>query len=84
MKRAHYLRGGWRLSRSEATDPTDAVGTPRVTWVRVRFRVSFSSRPQVLDMRVILEAYSKLPVKMMKQVCDLRQRAEGSTATEGI
>ncbi len=30
------------------------------------------------------EAYSKLPIKMIKQVCDLRRRAEGSAAAEGF
>jgi hypothetical protein len=30
-----------------------------------------------------IEGYSKLPVKMIKQVCDLRRRAEGNVAAEG-
>jgi hypothetical protein len=32
----------------------------------------------------LLEAYSKFPAKMIKQVCDLRQRAEGRAAAEGF
>jgi len=79
---------GSHLGTRDRRDGTVAGGDPHIEYLHpTPEAIPTTENKQLfsgINGKINHEAYAKLPLKMIKQVCHLRRRAEGSVAAEGF